>query len=636
MRTSYRIDINDRSMYPMGATVIEGGMHVSFVSKGTECALLLYKKGSKARKERILFPQESRIGNVWSMTVLGDFENMEYTFEEDGKEVPDPYGRQFSGRERWGSEDHLKHTLRAVCGEEPFDWEGDKPLMIPYQDSILYRIHPRGFTKHASSGVEGKDRGTFRAVAEKIPYMKELGVTTVEMMPPVEFEEVILPDHMDGSPFAEEEPTGKLNYWGYTRGLLFAPKAAYCAGQEKDPRKEFKQLVKTLHKEGLELVMELYFDGTEAPSHALDAVRFWVQEYHVDGIHLVGYAPLKLLAEDPYLSRTKLFACNWENVDFGNCRHLAEYNQGFMTDMRSFLKGDEGQLNNLVKRTRRSPKTMGTINYIANTDCFTMEDMVSYDVKHNEENGEANRDGTDHNQSWNCGVEGPTRKKKVLAMRRKQLKNAMLLLFLSQGTPLIMAGDEFGRTKKGNNNSYCQDNEISWINWGLLKANRDLCEFTKYVIAFRKAHPVFHMEEEPALLDYRSVGLPDVSYHGIKAWCPEFESFRRQLGIFYCGKYGKKADGTEDDYFYVAYNMHWEPHEFALPHLPKELKWHLAFDTDDEAAGGFYRPGTEPLLSDQKQQLIMARSIVVFIGKKAEAPEDDTDRKSGETEEKEE
>ena len=209
---------------------------------------------------------------------------------------------------------------------------------------------------------------------------------------------------------------------------------------------------------------------------------------------------------------------------------------------------------------------------MANTNGFTLMDMVSYDIKHNEANGEDNRDGTDYNQSWNCGAEGPSRKKRIMQMRRKQIRNALLMLFLSQGTPLLMMGDEFGRTKKGNNNSYCQDNDISWLNWSLLNSNSSIHEFVKHVIRFRKEHSVFHMEKEPALMDYRCVGLPDVSYHGLKTWCPMFDRFLRQLGILYCGKYGKKPDGREDDYFYVAFNMHWEPHEFALPNLPKDFK----------------------------------------------------------------
>ena len=619
MKKDYSIDIDNRKIYPMGVTPVDGGMHFSFVSRAARCTLVLYRRGKSRSKARIDFPEEGRTGDVWSMTVTGDFEDLEYTFEEDGRERPDPYGRRFTGREHWGDGESKKpvRTLFPVQ-EAPFDWEGDSLPCIPYEDSIIYHIHTRGFTKHASSQVEPKLRGTFKAVIQKIPYMKELGVTTVELMPPVEFEEVIVPEKEQAScyePSKEEKQPLRLNYWGYGPALRFAPKASYSCGPLYDAQTEFKELVRALHKEGMELIAELYFDGKEAPGYVLDVVRFWAQEYHVDGVHLVGYAPLKLLAEDPYLSRLKLFAQQWQDVDCGQVRHLADYNEGFMLDMRGLLKGNEGMLNAAAFHTRNNPKSKGTINYMANTNGFTMMDMVSYDKKHNEDNGEDNRDGTDYNQSWNCGVEGPTRKKRILEMRKKQLRNAFLLLMLSQGTPLIMAGDEFGRTKKGNNNSYCQDNDISWINWGLLKTNRDIYEFVKYSISFRRAHPIFHMEKEPTLLDYNSVGLPDVSYHGVKAWCPEFEDFRRQLGIFYCGKYGKKPDGSDEDYFYVAYNMHWEPKEFALPNLPRGMKWQLAFNTDDEAANGFYPEDSKEPLNQQKTIMIMGRSIVVLTGK---------------------
>ena len=625
MKSVYKAEADESRLYPMGLTEIPGGIHVSFASPASSCALLLYRKGRKASQERIPFPQEGRIGDVWSMTIRGSFADREYTFEADGKEVPDPYGRAFAERERWAGPEHGSQVPRALCQtQDGFDWGDDRNPEIPFEDTVIYHMHVRGFTRHASSGVSQEDRGTFRGILDKIPYMKELGVTAVEIMPPVEFEEVIPPPSREmpagilaeaAPPEEKAAPGRRLNYWGYVPALAFAPKAAY-AGAERTPQREFKHLVKSLHAAGMELIIELYFDGSMPQAYGLDLVRFWVREYHVDGVHLVGYAPLDLLAADPFLTKTKLFAQGWGERKKGASRHLAEYGPEFMMEMRSFLKGDEGQLDNLVKNTRRNPEAAGTVNYMANTNGFTMMDMVSYDRKHNEDNGEDNRDGTDYNQSWNCGVEGPTRKKKVVSLRKKQLRNAMLLLLLSQGTPLIMAGDEFGRTKKGNNNSYCQDNEISWINWGLLRTNQDLYAFTKYAIAFPKAHPVFHMEKEPALMDYRSVGLPDVSYHGVKAWRPEFESFRRQLGIFYCGAYGVKPDGSEDNYFYVACNMHWEPRAFALPHLPKGLAWYTAFNTDDEEKNGFYEPGSEPLLENPREVMLMARTIMVFIGKK--------------------
>ncbi len=531
MMRQYEIDRSDTSVYPLGAVPTEKGMHFSFVTRGEQAALVLYEAGAAEPVGRMDFPPELRMGDVWNMSLAGEFAGLEYVYEVDNVLVEDPCGRQFAGREQWGSRTGRVTPLRAVirAAAEEFDWEGDKNPEIPYNKCVFYRLHPRGFTKHPSSGVAVRERGTFKAIGEKIPYLKELGVTTLEMQPPVEFDEVMRLEW----PGVYEAPEAeiKLNYWGYAPGLLMAPKASYSAGPGKEPAGEFKNLVKELHRAGLELVIELFFTGKESPAQVLEAARCWAREYHVDGIHLVGNVPAALVGSDPYLSRIKLLATGWDMGEKPGARYLAESNDGFMLDMRSFLKGDEGMLDKLCLRTRRNPANCGVINYMADNNGFTMMDMVSYNGKHNEANGENNRDGTDCNQSWNCGAEGVTRRKKVLELRRKQIRNAVLLLFLSQGTPRLLAGDEFGRTKKGNNNSYCQDNEISWLNWGLLKNNEDIFEFTREAIAFRKAHPVLHMEKEPALLDYQSLGIPDVSYHGVKTWCPEFQDSKRQLGI---------------------------------------------------------------------------------------------------------
>lgn len=617
---------NGHRNFTPGITKIEGGIHICTVAAGENCCLAVYEEG-RPKAKKFPFPKDQRIGDVWSMDLMGtDFTGLTYCLEVDGEEFPDPYGRDFTGREIWGDKKAVKKPLRSRFAVEDYDWEGDSPLRYPYEDSIIYRIHTRGFTKHPSSQAE--ERGSFRAILSRIPYLKELGVTALELMTPNEFQEVMLEDGSDGNPYSTGEPTGKLNYWGYGPCQYFAPKASYASGKQKDPCREFKDLVKELHRNGIEIVIELYFSGKESPSLVQDTVRFWVYEYHVDGVHLAGFPQYGLLAGDPLLADTKLWALSWAQAlgqdkkdGYGaggkiqkKPRCLAEYNDGFMIDMRRVLKGDEDQINNLIFRSRRNPAGYGVINYMANTNGYTMMDMVTYEMKHNEANGEDNRDGSNYNYTWNCGVEGPSRKKKVMEMRRRQLKNAYLLLLLSQGTPLLLSGDEFGSSKGGNNNTYCQDNDTSWLNWNLLKTNQDLFEFVKDMIAFRKKHPVFHSKTEPKNIDYLVCGHPDVSYHGVNTWCPEFESFRRQLGIMYCGAYGKKADGTPDDYFFVAYNMHWEPHEFALPKLPKGMKWHLAVNTEEKEGNGIFREGEEPVLKKQKQFMVPSRSIIVLIG----------------------
>lgn len=622
----YRIDSSDVRRYPMGLTKIEGGIHVSVAAASKDCSLLLFlperehsrKKGAPKEAVRIPFPAECRLGDVWEMTVLGDdLERYEYAFEADGRRFADPCGRSFRGRERWGKPEQIQILPRTPIGQPDFDWEGDKPLHIPYEDCVIYRAHVRGLTRHVSSGVE--NRGTFGGIVEKIPYLQELGITTLELLPTAEFQEVMMPEQVDGNPYGEDAPTGRLNYWGYAAACHFAPKASY-GGKGKNPVTEFKNLVKALHRAGIELVPELHFTGKESPAYVLDAVRFWVREFHVDGVHLTGQAPTWLIAQDPYLADTKLWAASWDGVPVvtGRKKHLGEYNDAFLIDMRRALKGDEEQMNSLTYRNRRNPAGMGVINYIAGTNGFTMMDMVSYEQKHNEANGENNADGADYNYSWNCGVEGPVRKKKILELRKRQLRNAVLLVFLSQGTPLLLAGDEFCNSQSGNNNAYCQDNDISWLNWNQAKNHEDMLEFVKYVIAFRKAHPVFHMKNEPRIMDYLACGHPDISYHGVNAWRPEFENFRRQIGILYCGEYARKADNTPDDYFFVTYNMHWEPHEFALPNLPRSQQWYVAFDTSDSQAGGFYPPGKELKLENQKRYMVPPRAIMVFMGKTVE------------------
>lgn len=606
----YRITA-ENGIFPMGLTRVPGGVHVRVAAEGEDCRVLLFQKGEEEPFKALSFPLKTRQGNVFSMTVSGDFSGLFYCFEIDGKRFSDPYGKGFANREVWGDLTQAQSLLLSPAELLEFDWGKDRRPQIPYEDTIIYRMHCRGFTKHHSSGV--KYKGTFRGIMEKIPYLKELGITAVEVMPVYEFQEVIMPELVPGNPFGVDKPTGKINYWGYGPGYYFSPKASFASG-ESDPATELKSLVKALHEEGLELITELYFTGKEPASFVLDAVRFWVNEFHVDGIHLAGFLPLDILRDDPYLSQIKLISSSWGEKPNGGKKHLAECNDGFLVDMRRVLKGDEDQMKNLAFRSRRNPADEGIINYMANTNGFTMMDMVSYDIRHNEANGENNQDGNPCNYSWNCGAEGPTRRKMVLELRKKQLRNAFLLLFLSQGTPLILAGDEFGNSQSGNNNAYCQDNEVTWLNWNLRKKNQELFDFVKALIAFRKAHPVFHMPKEPRLMDYLTCGLPDMSYHGVRAWCPEFENFRRQLGIYYCGEYAGKPDGTRDESFYVVYNMHWEPHTFDLPNRKEGKSWHVVFHTDAKDTNGMYENGAEPKAEGRRYQ-VPPRTIVVFMGK---------------------
>lgn len=617
----------NRILYPLGVTQEENGVHILVQGRAGEVRLLLYRPGEKKPCEEIPFDPKYRMGDVWELALdRTDFASFEYNFMIDGKIVTDPNARVITGREKWADRKRAGKPVRGRILSEEFDWEDDVNPETPYAETILYKLHVRGFTAHVSSGVSA--RGTYAGVMEKIPYLKELGITAVELMPVTEFDEIMMSS--SGSSFhnAKQEPTGYLNYWGYGPSYLYAVKTAYASRETMSAEGEFKTLVKELHKAGIECIPEMYFTGKELPGEILSVLRYWVEEYHVDGFHLTGFPDLSLAAEDPFLKRTKLFAENWNDVmnrrpkqgyvTLGDGavsveeKNLAEYNMQFMEDMRRFLKGDEGMLSAFELRNRRNPMEYAVINYMANTNGFTLMDTVSYDRKHNEKNGEENRDGSDYNYSWNCGAEGPTRKKKIVELRKQLLKNAYLLLFLSQGVPLLMAGDEFGNSQDGNNNAYCQDNAVSWLNWKLLEPHKDQAEFVKRLIAFRKSHKMFHMDREPRIMDYKSCGRPDVSYHGENAWKPEFENFRRQFGILYWGAYVKRQDGSDDANFYVAYNMHWEPHMFGLPHLPKGAKWRVICNTGDPDAADLLTDGTGKVPKNQMMLAVPSRGIVIL------------------------
>ncbi len=586
------------------------------------CSLLLYRKGKKEPEAAISMEGSGQYGDLRSVLVKGlPADRYEYNYEIEGKVVTDPYACRIAGRESFGKPVKEEELRGRIC-PGVFDWEGDRPLRLPYEEVVAYAAHVRGFTKHGTSRVKAK--GTFAGLQEKIPYLKELGINQLELMPVYEFSELASMDSPELKKYAPlDGGETRINYWGYSpKAYYFAPKASYAASD--NPVQELKELVKELHKNGIELILEFYFPKGTKASLVLSCIRYWVVEYHIDGVHINrDNAPVEALAQDPLLSHTKIlsecFALDeiYEEKAVPAFRNLAEYNDGFMLDARRFLKGDEGQLAAVTSRARRNPARHGVINYMANHNGFTLMDLVSYDEKHNEANGEANRDGSSVNYSWNCGEEGPSRKKRLLKLRSRQLRNAFVILLLSQGTPLIYAGDERGNSQSGNNNAWCQDNEISWIPWKTGKQQTKLLEFVKGLIAFRKAHPVFRQSRELQMMDYLSCGYPDVSYHGKQAWFADFENYSRSVGILYAGGYAEAETKEEekDDFFYVAYNMHWMPHEFALPALPGDCRWRIALDTGREGAQSIYPEGQEVILEEQRQVTVPERTILVLAGK---------------------
>ena len=598
---------NHKIMYPLGVTITESGAEILVQSKAEKLELLLFKKGEAEAFERHAFDAQDRIGDVWTMYLEGyDFKDLEYGFEADGEWFVDPCAKAVTGRDVWGAGADAdtpfdERTVRARVLTDMFTWEDDVTLETPYADTIIYRLHVRGFTQHPSSFVKNKrNKGTFAGLIQMIPYLKDLGITAVELMPITEFDEVIKETVSAAVPGAkaERKATGKLNFWGYGPSYLYAPKASYGTGA-MPVEMELKIMIKEFHSAGIEVIPEMYFTGDEAPSEVLNVLRYWVQEYHVDGFKLSGQVPLDLVAIDPFLSNKKLFASDWQAAGKREKKavsgaqkngpvtvrekNLGEYNEKFQEIMRKVLRGDQSMVSSLMEWTGKNPADFGQINYMANTSGFTMMDMVSYEMKHNENNGEDNLDGTDANYTDNCGAEGPTEDAKIQRLREQQIRNAFMLLMMSQGTPLILAGDEFGNSQNGNNNAYCQDNEIGWVDWNALHDNFLQFSFVRDLIKFRNYHKVFHKDFEAKHADYKSLGNPDVSYHGQNAWKVDKEYFRKQLGIMYCGAYDTKTDGTPDETFYVAYNMHWGTHKLGLPRLPKGMVWKIAMDT----SGGY-------------------------------------------------
>ena len=540
--------------------------------------------------------------------------------------IQDPYAVYLSGAEKFG-QPQTEDTDIIRCGfrNEKYRWQDDSFQPCSLSDSIIYKLQVREYTMQKNSGVRLK--GTFKGLEQKIAYLKDMGVTAVLLMPAYDYREIERKRSAGRRPepayaYKESAP-GKINCWGYTgEACYFAPKVSFCATDR--PVREFSHLVDTLHQAGMECLMEFYFDGSVSPSVMLDILRYWKLKYHVDGFHLMGSGICQeVLVRDALLSRTKLF---FHDVDGGYLyqgkipafKNVAEYNEGFLYCMRHLLKSDENMLEDFIYRNRRNPKETGIINYLADQDGFTMMDMVSYDEKHNEDNGEDNRDGMEYNCSWNCGAEGPTRKRTVRELRLQQLKNAFLLLLLSQGTPLIFQGDEFGNSQKGNNNAWCQDNDIGWVDWSAFKSNRALYEFVKEAIAFRKKYYILHMQEELKGVDYRALGYPDLSYHGAQAWYAPCERNLRHLGMMYCGDYGKQ----EKEFLFVAYNLHWMPHEFALPNLPKGSVWKFVASTSRQEGKVF----TEEEVKTAKQKgkgkkavEVPSRTIAILIGKQETA-----------------
>lgn len=592
MQKSFKIKCVDRTrMYPLGVFFEEEGLRISAVCEdGCETGIILYDRRHQ-EGVRVPFPEDCRVGAVRAMLLAGyQDKSCRYLFYSGDEVRQDPCCKAVESVGHYGMpKDFLARCLPV---KNSYDWGADQNIRIPAEDRIIYALHVRGFTKHRSSGV--KHKGTYAGVVEKLPYLQELGINTILLMPAYEFEEV-MPENtaqtmeqaaldykkaLPKSGIENEKRTPRINYWGYQKGLYYMPKGAYAAG--KDAAGEFKDMISAFHAAKIAVTMQFYFPPELGAVEILEILRYWVLEYHIDGFHLMGVSlPMALIAQAPLLADTMLLIGEGEyHREHDKPGQIVYLNDSFLYDMRRFLKGDDNLLNRFIYYVRECGAKTGAVNSIARWDGMRLIDLVSYDRKHNEQNGEDNQDGTNYNCSWNCGVEGKSRKKSIQRLRLRQMKNALAFLFIARGIPLLYSGDEFANTQEGNNNPYCQDNDIAWIKWNRTEVGKELFAYTKHLIYLRKRYRSQY--GEPFRETEASSGYPGISFHGREAWRPDTDPASRSLGILYCSTPGDGKKEAEARFVYIGINMHWEVNYLGLPSLPKGKRWMFHTATGDE------------------------------------------------------
>lgn len=642
-----------------GACVASNGVSFTINSHGaTRCTLLLFKPQAPKPYARIPFPDSYRIGDTYSMLVYDiKPDEFEYAFSFDGPYEPakgllfneenvllDPYSRAVTGQRKWGEkpEGGKDFEYRARVVKSSFDWGNIKQLEQPFEDLVIYETHVRGYTKDKSSGVSAP--GTFAGLKDKIPYLKDLGINAVELMPIFEFDEMESARVVDGVQL--------YNYWGYNTVSFFAPNTSYAFNEEHNHEgDELKSLIKALKENGIEVILDVVFNHTAegnemgpcfsfkgidnnvyymltpdahyynfsgcgnvmncnhpvVRSFIIDCLRHWAIEYRVDGFRfdlasILGRdqngAPmanppiLESLAFDPVLGKMKLIAEAWDAGglyqvgSFPSWNRWAEWNGRYRDDMRSFLKGDDGMAGNAITRITGSrdlysPESRGhkaSVNFLTCHDGFTLYDLYSYNEKHNEKNGWNNTDGDNNGHSWNCGAEGETDDPNVNGLRRRLIKNAFAALLCSRGPAMFFAGDEFCNTQFGNNNAYCQDNIISWLDWSRLEEFKEIHDFVRHMIQFRKEHPILRKMTKPS-----SCQFPEISVHNGTPFNASTDYKTKLIGIMYAGR---NEEDTEDDIVFYCMNAYWEPLVMQLPVLPNGKHWHVDTNTNAEYFDG--------------------------------------------------
>jgi glycogen operon protein len=680
--------------HPLGATVHENGVNFAFFSQhATGMELLIFDEHDDPEPvQRIaLFPEKNKTFHFWHVDVLGLEPGMHYAVRVDGpdavhdghrfnrnKVLIDPYAKGNTNN-LWdrgaacGPDDNLYKSLRSVViDSSDYDWEGDEPIRRPMSETVVYEMHVGGFTKSPSSGV--KHPGTFAGVIEKIPYLKSLGVTAVELLPVFEFDETEV---------LRIGPSGQalVNYWGYSTVSFFAPHRAFCTSPEEGTHlNEFRDMVKALHKAGIEVILDVVFNHTTEGNHQgptinfkgfdnsiyyhlvpadrqyymdysgcgntfncnhpvaekfiVECLEFWVREMHVDGFRfdegsilargqsgeVMAYPPVIWAIElSETLADTKIIAEAWDAAGLYQIGYFpgyrwAEWNGKYRDDIRRFLKGDAGLSSAVANRLAGSSDLyqssghlpINSINFFDCHDGFTMNDVFTYNEKHNWDNGENGNDGANDNNSWNCGVEGPSDDPGIEALRNRQVKNAFTLLMVSRGVPMFVAGDEIRRTQRGNNNAYCQDSDISWMDWSLQDKHADVFRFFRLLIQRRRNYRAVH---QPRFFTgaRNAQGLKDLSWHGTRLEQPGWDDANSRVLAFTLAGF----DGEPD--LHVMMNMHWDGLDFELP-VVEGLTWALAIDTSAASPGDIAEEGTERPVPGASYH-VPGRSIVVLVSK---------------------
>ncbi len=563
-----------------------------------------------------------RIGKLYSVRVQWEeceHEVLAYDFCSSGERVVDPYSPLIFGRDTWADEARNADDYIIYGGfvrQRVYPWKNPAPKLRA-TDMVMYKLHLRGFTMGEGNGVPAAKRGCDLGLIARLPYLKELGVTALELQPIYDFEEFFIEEarHIgqDGHIRTSMEATGKLNYWGYGPAAYLAPKASYFGGAAK-ARGRCKEMIDAIHGAGMELIMEVSFTPELGSGFITDVLWHWVKEYHVDGFHLLGGGlPFEEILSHPGLASTKLFCDHIPEsllaAQVGEKR-LFYYEDSFCQVVRQMSNHMGGSMSQFAGYLRRQNLGYGFVNYAANTTGFTLFDSVSYGEKHNEANGEANRDGSNSNFSYNFGVEGETNSKKVRQLRHQQMKNLLCNVMLSQAVPLLLAGDEVANTASGNNNPYCQDNAIGWTSFGKTKGRDELLAFTQQLIAFRKAHPILRSDAPMRLQDYQHHGMPDLSYHAYEPWLMSVGEELRCIGMLYGGDYVL----PKEEHLYIIYNYQYDEAQVALPKLPKGKRWQQLMCTGDATCF------EEKAVADQHVHAVPGSTVTILVSQ--DSPEE--------------